>query len=267
MTATPSTTDAPLLDLVRSDEAERVTTELLESARSSQLPLEIGTLTDEELVAYLGSEEAAGPMGIWYSSLVVEAKEFAQIATLRALTARGQFLQLADDSGQEAYQLAEPVLATLRLRDTEPRLSAQTARDDGPWWYILRPLQGGLWLREVVTPAGMHSFHIVRVADEEELFLTVIGVGASAPAAPVEADLAPEELESPGPRSSFLEGCTHSTSLMAITPGEPRPDVLNIHVTQEGSVFVGRRIDERMSFRGAPGEVIADTWRSWVATQ
>lgn len=267
MTATPSTTDVGLLDLVGSDEAKRVATQLLETARGSELPLEIGTLTDEELVAYLGSEDAAGPMGIWYSSLVVEAKELTQFATLRALTARGQFLQLVDDSGQEAYQLAEPVLATLRLRDTEPRLSAQTARADGPWWYILRPLEDGLWLREVVTPAGMHTFHIVEVADEEELFLTVIGVRTDAPAATLSADLAPEQLESRTPDNSFLEGCTHSTSLMAIVPGQPAPDVLNIHVTEDGAVFLGRRVDERMAFRGAPGEVVADTWRSWVAAQ
>lgn len=263
----PTPTDAPLLDLVESDEARRVSAELLETASGSELPLEIGTLTDEELVAYLGSEDAAGPMGIWYSSLVVEAKQLTQFATLRALTARGQFLQLVDDSGQEAYQLAEPVLATLRLRDTEPRLSAQTARDDGPWWYILRPLEGGLWLREVVTPAGMHSFHIVRVESEEELFLTVVGVTAAAPAADVEADLTPTQLEDKTSANAFLEGCTHSTSLMAIEPGQPAPDVLNIHVASDAAVFLGRRMGEHMAFRGAPGQVVVDTWRSWVAAQ
>ena len=266
MTDTP-TAEAPLLDLVESDEAKRLAAELLETARGAELPLEICTLTDEELVAYLGSEDAAGPMGIWYSSLVVEAKELTQFATLRALTARGQFLQLVDESGQEAYQLAEPVLATLRLRDTDPRLSAQTARDDGPWWYILRPLEDDLWLREVVTPAGMHSFHIVRIESEEELFLTVTGVSADAAAADVDADLAPEELQAQTPRNSFLEGNTHTTSLMAIVPGQTSPDVLNIHVTSQGSVFLGRRTGERMSFRGAPGQVIVDTWRSWVAAQ
>ncbi|MEN3123366.1 hypothetical protein [Janibacter sp. LM] len=259
--------EAPLLDLVASDEAQRVCAELLDTARTSQLPLEIGTLTDEELVAYLGSEDAAGPMGVWYSSLVVEAKQLTQFATLRALTARGQFLQLVDESGQEAYRLAEPVLATLRLRDTEPRLSAQTARDDGPWWYLLRPLEGRLWLREVVTPAGMHSFHIVRVEDEEELFLTVVGVTAGAPAAAVEADLTPAQLETQTEDNSFLADCTHSTSLMAISPGQATPDVLNIHVGQDAAVFLGRRMGEHMAFRGAPGQVVVDTWRSWVAAQ
>lgn len=265
-TEAPEALEAPLLDLVESDEAKRVAAELLETAGTSELPLEIGTLTDEELVAYLGSEDVAGPMGIWYSSLLVEAKQLTQFATLRALTARGQFLQLVDDSGQEAYQLAEPVLATLRLRSTEPRLTAQVARDDGPWWYIVRPLEGGLWLREVVTPAGMHSFHIVRVEDEEELFLTVIGVAPDASAATVEADLTEDQLRSESPVNAFLEGCTHSTSLMAIVPGQPAPDVLNIHV-KEGEVFVGRRLADRMSFRGAPGQAIVDTWRSWVAAQ
>lgn len=267
MTDTSTPAEAPLLDLVGSDEARRVAEELLATAGSSELPLEIGTLTDEELVAYLGSEDAAGPMGVWYTALVVEAKELAQLSTLRALTARGQFRQLADESGQEAYQLAEPVLATLRLRSTEPRLSAQTARDDGPWWYVLRPLEGGLWLREVVTPVGMHSFHLVRLESEEELFLTVVGVGADSPAAEVSADLTPEQLEEKTPANSFLEGCTHSTSLMAIVPGQPHPDVLNIHVSSEGEVFLGRRIEDRMAFRGAPGDVVVDTWRSWVAAQ
>lgn len=266
MTA-PTTDEEPLLDLVESDEAKRLAAELLETARGSELPLETGTLTDEELVAYLGSEQAAGPMGIWYPSLIVEPKQLAQFATLRALTARGQFMQLVDDDGQEAYQLAEPVLATLRHRSVEPRLSAQTARDDGPWWYILRPVEDGLWLRELVTPAGMHSFHIVRLEDEEEVFLTVTGVSAAAAAAEVTVDLAEDRLTEESEETAFLAGCTHVTSLMAATPDQPAPDVLNIHVREGGEVFLGRRIGDEMAFRGAPGDVIADTWRSWVTSQ
>lgn len=261
-----ASSDAPVLDLVESAEAERVAEGLLDSARGAQLPLEIGTLTDEELVAYLGSEEAAGPMGLWYRALKIEAKELAQVATLRALTARGQFAQLVDAEDQHAYQLAEPALATLRLRRAEPRLTAQTTRDDGPWWYILRPLEDGLWLREMVTPAGMHSFHLVRVEDEEQLFLTVIGVAPEAPAAAVEADLPPDELEEQSEANAFLEGCTHVTSLMAATPDQSTPDVLNIHV-KDDEVFLGRRVGDHMAFRGAPGELVADTWRSWVADQ
>lgn len=260
-------TEAPLLDLVESDEAKRVADDMLDSARAADLPLEVGTLTDEELVAYLGSEEAAGPMGIWYTALEAEAKQLAQFSALRTLTARQQFLQLVDETGQEAYQLAEPALATLRFRGIEPRLSAQTARDDGPWWYLLRPLDGGLWLRELVTPAGMHTFHIVRPESEEALFLTTLGVDRDARPYAVEADLTEEQMRQESQENAFLADCTHVTSLMAIAPGQSSPDVLNIHVRDGGEIFLGRRVEDRMSFRGASGELIVDTWRSWVAAQ
>jgi hypothetical protein len=54
---------------------------------------------------------------------------------------------------------------------------------------------------------------------------------------------------------------------MAISPGQATPDVLNIHVGQDAAVFLGRRMGEHMAFRGAPGQVVVDTWRSWVAAQ
>ena len=114
--------------------------------------------TDEELVAYVGDPTRCHPFGNWYPGLSPEQMQLAQIAALRTLTTREQFIMAADGPDAGDFVMPDQTLALLRLRDADPTFTAQRQTSDGVSWLIVRPVDDGCFLRELTTPQGYRAY-------------------------------------------------------------------------------------------------------------
>ncbi|QBF45642.1 hypothetical protein [Janibacter limosus] len=256
----PSLADSP----TAREAVDRVLAEL----EATQEPfLQLVTLTDEELVALSDDPEDATPFGEWYSGLTVEQQELAQTAALRTQTANDRFLLTREDEEADAVPLVSPeVLAVLRLKRTGTMtLNATRVMQDDIAWLIHRRA-GDVWLRELVTRQGYHSFALLKPeTDEAETTLAWAGVRPDAPAADdVRAAVALDEVTDPT-KLPFLEQTTAMTTFVRLHPegSGTEGDILMTHVRNDGSVFVGGRDGARVRYSGISAGDLAEDFRAW----
>lgn len=263
------TPDKPvgLADSPSADEAlARVLARLEETDESF---LQLVTLTDEELVAYCDDPEEATPFGEWYSGLSVEEQQLAQTAALRTQTANDRFLLTREDDESDAVPLVPPeVLAVLRLKKTgTPTLHATRVMADDIAWAVYH-VADGIWLRELVTRHGYHSFTLLKPgADEAETTLAWAGVRPDAEAAAdVSASVAVEDISDPT-KLPFLAETTAMTTFVRLHPdgSGSEGDILMTHVRNDGSTFVSGRDGDRVRYLGISGAALAEDFRAWRA--
>ncbi|QOK21676.1 hypothetical protein IGS73_11015 [Janibacter indicus] len=263
------TPDKPvgLADSPIADEAlSRVLAQLEETDESF---LQLVTLTDEELVAYSDDPEEATPFGQWYSELSVEQQALAQTAALRTQTANDRFVLTREDDEADAVPLVPPeVLAVLRLKKVGTvALNATRVMEDDIAWAVYH-VADGVWLRELVTRHGYHSFALLKPdVDEAETTLAWAGVRPDAQAAAeIDSTVALEDISDPG-KLPFLAETTAMTTFVRLHPeGSPTDgDILMTHVRNDGSTFVSGREGEGVRYMGISGADLAEDFRAWKA--
>lgn len=225
----------------------------------------LGGITDEELVAYVGDPGECHPFGEWYPTLSPEEKQLAQMAALRTLTTREQFV-LAGDTTDATFVMPDQTLALLALRRAQPTLTAQRQTSDGVSWYLLRKVGDDAYLRELTTPQGYRSYALSTACKglrDELLRWMYLPEGATA--ADVDTTVSTSELAG-GSDVSFLEGCDSVTTLVRVGEGfEDGGDVRLIHV-RSGQGFVGRPLSQdSMTYAGADEDAVAALWDEWQA--
>lgn len=263
------TPDKPLglADSPSADEAlSRILAQLEETDESF---LQLVTLTDEELVAYSDDPEEATPFGQWYSELSVEQQALAQTAALRTQTANDRFVLTREDDEADAVPLVPPeVLAVLRLKKVGTvALNATRVMEDDIAWAVYH-VADDVWLRELVTRHGYHSFALLKPdVDEAETTLAWAGVRPDAQAAAeIDSTVALEDISDPG-KLPFLAGTTAMTTFVRLHPeGSPTDgDILMTHVRIDGSTFVSGREGEGVRYMGISGADLAEDFRAWKA--
>ncbi|MCD5315480.1 hypothetical protein [Kineosporia babensis] len=130
-------------------------------------PLELGSLTDEEIVALDPAAESGIAPLPWLSSVPAESKAAVLATALRGLAARGlyQALPAAGPPARLAGEADGRLLAVLSMRSTVPAvIIAERHRDAAVEWALLYPQHSDLWLHEVVTGNGIHTFALGRTS-------------------------------------------------------------------------------------------------------
>lgn len=254
-----------LADSPTADEAlERVLAQLDETDEPF---LQLVTLTDEELVAYCDDPEDATPFGQWYSELSIEQQELAQTAALRTQTANDRFLLTREDDESDAVPLVPPeVLAVLKLKKiATPALNATRIMEDDVAWLVYS-VAGDVWLRELVTRHGYHSFALIKKdTDEAETTLAWAGVRPDAGATEgIDTAVLLDDMSDPE-KLPFLRETTAIATFVRLHPdsADTEGDILMTHVRQDNTVFVGGRQDDNVRYLGVSGADLAEDFRAW----
>lgn len=258
-----------LADSPTADEALRRVLEQLEA--SDEGFVHLVTLTDEELVAYSDDPQEATPFGQWYSELSPAEQELAQTAALRTQTANDRFVFTREEEGGDVTPLVPPeVLAVLALkrRAGDPVLTATRLMQDDVAWMVYRVIDG-LWLRELVTLHGYHTFALVAGdTDEAPTMLAWAGVSPEAVAAEGVDARVPVDRASDPDAVPFLDGCTAITTFVRLYPdgSQAQGDVFMTHVTpQDQVVAAAREPGDHLRYLGVSGADLAEDFRSWRA--
>lgn len=254
--------------LADSETAQEAVDRVLAELEATDEPfLQLVTLTDEELVAYSDDPEEATPFGQWYSELTLEQQELAQTAALRTQTANDRFVLTREGPDSDAVPLVPPeVMAVLRLKKVGVvTLNATRVMEDDIAWLVYH-LAEGVWLRELVTRHGYHSFALIKPdTDEAETTLAWAGVRPDAKAAAeVSTSVALDDVTDPT-KLPFLEQTTAMTTFVRLHPGSSgsEGDILMTHVRSDGSVFVGGREGASVRYLGISGADLAADFRAW----
>lgn len=242
--------------------------------------LNLGMLTDEELFAYTRDLEEAAPFGIWFSRLEENEQQAAALGAVRARAVRGEvgtdlgLLDVpleVDEEGAGTVSLETPVVAALTLRRNEIQLSLRVIGAIGETWYLLRPVDGDIWLREAVTSHGFHLLTLVRLDEtERSVYLGRLQLPEGA-----------EDLEAPKVKASFTEqelsDAASTTGLEFLQQtwlignltrldhesGEPQSRMIN--VLEDGHLVVGDVGGGRIGYRGVTVADLAADWDAWAA--
>lgn len=252
-----------LAPAIASEQAAESAEAMRAEHRDGEEAVHLGSLTDEELVVCLGSDEAAQPLGSWYSRLGEHPARVARTTALRSLTSREEVFVRSDEAGDLGAQVSGRLLGMLRLRHERVLLSAQMMTRQGPAWYLLRQVGEGQWLREMISEHGFHSFDLVRLDEAEQGFLQVI-MQMPDDVTPSDVDLVQEPGPPAGELLSFLTKQRHVTQLALQHPDEDLARGLVVSVDESKHLTVGRQEDRRLRHRGADPEVVWQAWQAWV---
>lgn len=252
--------------IITSDDAAEAVQEVLREYSDSPESSHVGSLTDEELVVCTGSLEGAQPSGQWYAGLGEHPQRVARATALRSLTSREEVLVTMHEDGGLSTRVSRRLMALLRLRLEIPLLSAQAMTRQGPAWYVLRRCED-LWLREVVSGQGFHSYDLLRLDDDEELFLRgFMGLLDRNTASSVKHLVQPGGgAPAPGEVVSFLTKQRHVTQLAMVHPGTEQPEAAVVAVDEQGETTLGTAHGEDVVYDGADPESVLERVRSWRA--
>lgn len=176
-----------LLDASRSLTTAGVRLEMYEAVEAAGEAWEFGTFTDEELHGLDDptATRSAYPAP-WLSGLTDEEREAATSAALRSLKARQLFdAELVDDAYETWVEPHVAALLTMR-RGADAVLVVERTVSGGTDWVVMHAQPRGLWLEEVIDPAGMHHFALVPLGQA----LTDLSVRVRAGVEPVDGDVA-----------------------------------------------------------------------------
>lgn len=151
-----------LLEASRSLTTAGVRLEMYEAVEQAGQAWEFGSFTDEELHGLDDptATRSAYPAP-WLSGLSDEEREAATSAALRSLKARQLFdAELVDDAYETWVEPHVAALLTMR-RGADAVLIAERTVSGGTDWVVLHAQPRGLWLEEVIDPAGLHHFALV----------------------------------------------------------------------------------------------------------
>lgn len=278
---TDSTPEQTMTTLGDADAAVRT---VLEDYRTSgDEVLNLGMVTDEELYAYSHDIAEVVPLGMWFTQLDEPARQAAALGAIRARAVRGQVggdLGLAEVSGEldaddnASFALETPITAAITLRRKEVHLSLRVIGAVGETWYLLRPIEGDIWLREAVSPHGFHLLSLVRLGESERAAFVgrfQLPDGAEALEAPdVSARYTEAELTAASERGElrFLESVSIIGNLSRFPgAGEQSDDaeVQMINVREDGRIVIGDVAAGAVSYRGATVADLETEWDAWAA--
>lgn len=262
------------------DGAEAVRLVVDDFRTSGDHVLNLGMLTDEELYAYTRDLGDAAPFGLWFSRLDEDQQQAAALGAVRARAVRGEVgadlslvdvpLQI-DEEGSGTVSLETPVVAALTLRRKEIEFSMRVIGAVGETWYLLRPVEDDIWLREAVTTQGFHLLSLVRL-DEAERAIYVARLqlpdGARAHTAPeVAASFTEQELSDASGTGglNFLQDTLVIGNLTRVSRESGEPEVRMINVLHDGHLVTGDVLDGRITYRGASVADLEADWDAWVA--
>lgn len=274
MTETTDTT----IDL--SDGQDAVRTVVDDFASSGDPVLNLGMLTDEELFAYTRDLAEAAPFGLWFSRLDEGEQQAAALGAVRARAARGEvgadlgLLDVpleADEEGSGRVALETPIVAALTLRRREIHFSLRVIGSVGETWYLLRPVEADVWLREAVTSHGFHLLSLVRLDEaERSVYLRRLQLPEDArdlDPPQVSASFTEQELSdaSGTGRLQFLDTTVvvGNLTFLAGDTGSTRSRMIN--VLGDGRLVIGDVSDGRVTYRGASVTDLEGDWDAWVA--
>lgn len=227
----------------------------------------LGALTDEELVVFNDSPEAANPAAQWYTELDLDGQQIAQKAALRSLVARGRLVfAKPEDGGAPEIILGQDILGMLQLRsEADPVLTATRVTADEMGWAVYRWL-GDLWLRELVTEQGYHQITILEPGTVEgPTFLAWCGGDVeTSKAADVDRTLSRAQLEDA--QKDLLATCSAVTTLVRLNPegGDVEGTARVININTDGSVLVGDPKGEHsIRYHGLSAADLATDFDSW----
>ena len=250
--------------IVDSDAAAEAARKAVEAFRQEpEQLLGLGSVTDEELVAYVGDPTRCHPFGNWYPGLSPEQMQLAQMAALRTLTTREQFIMAADGPDSGDFVMPDQTLALLRLRDADPTFTAQRQTSDGVSWLIVRPVDDGCFLRELTTPQGYRAYALTDGGKQARAdFIRFMYVPDDARPADVDRAVGTAQLEA-GEGVPFLEGCDAVTTVVRV--GDEFTDGGDIRVVhlKDGEVFVGLPDGDTIRYTGASVDQLREIWDEW----
>lgn len=249
--------------VIASEEAAEAARAVLAEFEQAEGGYHVGSLTDEELVICTGSPEGAQPMGEWYPGLGEHPQRIARATAYRSLTSREEVMVTMREEELDVM-VSQRLMGLLRLRHEPALFTAQAMSRQGPAWYVLRRCEGA-WLREVVTGHGLHTHDLVRLDDEEELFLrgftmlldhnTASGVsGLRQPGGGAAA---------PGDVVSFLTRQTHVTQVAMVHPGSDAAAAMVLCVDGDGTTTLGTMEGDGVVYAGAEPDTFLREWRAW----
>lgn len=256
-----------LRPIIASDQAAEAVAEVLSEYAESTDTSHLGSLTDEELVVLMGGIEAVEPLGQWYPGLGEHPRRVARTTALRSLTSREEVLVAQTAEGDLNARMSRRLMALLRMRFAPVGLSAQAMTRQGPSWYTLRRCED-LWLREVVTPQGLHAFDLVRVDDDEELFIRgFLGLFDRCTASSVKGLSQPGGgAPAPGEVVAFLAKQRHVSQLALVHPDREHTEAVVVAVDEGGATTLGTTRGDGLVYDGVDPEAVLDRLRSWHAS-
>lgn len=259
--ATGAADDIPdLRAVIDSEKAAAAGTRFVDEHTASGEPMHLGSLTDEELAVCLGSLAAAEPAGRWMASLGEFPRRVAMIAAFRSLTSREELVVVQRNDGPE-FSVSDRLMGVLRLRNSPVRLTAQAMTPRGSTWYVLRQCDGA-WLREVVSEQGHHTFDLVQLDDNEELFFRVV---LQLQEQQIASDVVLTQPTGPpeGETVAFLAKQQHVTQVALVHPDQDEPESFIVSHDRSGTLTMGDVTAAGVTYAGAlPAEVTA-RWTAW----
>ncbi|GLY31548.1 hypothetical protein [Kineosporia sp. NBRC 101731] len=228
--------------------------------------LELGSYTDEELVALDAPDGRPFAPSPWFSALSEQEGQIAVIAALRGLTARGVYraIPVDEESGEITFEADPDLLALLSLRRQVPTVVvAEHRAQERVQWYVLYNHPEGLWLGEKVTPTGLHEFTL---ADREH-WTRVLAEWSGATGAVQERPVL--DVVVPPVNGSAAEAappyvvavCEKSTVITRFdaTGGTPRETWGSVH-TGADAHYVGAESPGGMHYLGATARDVRALW-------
>lgn len=231
-------------------------------------PLELGSYTDEELVALDAPDGRPFAPSPWFSTLSEQEGQAAVVAALRGLTARGVYraIPVDEESGEMTFEADPDLLALLSLRRQVPTVVvAEHRAQERVQWHVLYSHSEGLWLGEKITPIGIHEFTLAGREHWVEVLTEWSGATDGSQERPVLDVLVPPVNGSAAEAAPpyVVAVCEKSTVITRFdaTGSAPRETWGSVH-TGTDAHYVGMETPEGMHYLGATARDVRTRWEN-----
>lgn len=228
--------------------------------QSGEEAINLGSYTDEEIVALTFDGMDRPVPTPWLDSLEPHEHELAVAGGMRSLTVRGlvEALPLDDVSGTVQQTSPPEVWALVRMRRQAPTtIVAERATTLGTDWIVLYEAGQGRWLAEFITATGFHELVLATAEDTAFALLGWSGVVPDSPVPDLDVRLTVEQVEGEDPRLERVGASLVAVTLSRTTLADPdQISWSGLYSGPDGSYLSRREPDGLVRFRGESFETV-----------